>query len=496
MSRRTGSRGTRAQKRKRQSRQSTPETNRESLVALQEQLLPDDRIFARIKFHGNTTWTPRDLVWQALFWSWSECRHVTDAFTEAAAWSRKISGAKPLSTYQGFMGAMTRWTAIFIPRLWMLLQMRMEEWGGDFWRVDGWVPIAFDGSRSTAPRTKANEKAFCAVHYGKGKTARYRKKKSKGMRRKKNERNRAQPQEPQAWITLLWHMGLRLPWSWRLGPSNSSERAHVMEMAAGKFPKDTLFCGDAGFIGYPLWSEILRNEAHFLVRVGANVRLLTENADFQRQKNGLVLCWPKAMMQAGLPPLRLRLVKLRIGKTKVWMLTSVLDPSRLSAQQMVKLYKMRWGIEIEFRGLKQTLDCGKLCCRNDQRLLAELHWSLMGMAVAELLALKEQLSARQPKRARQRKSASNSYTPEKRSLAQTIRILRHCLSDLREVPPPNEDLLTKLRAAVTDSYQRTASKRARYRPPNPDKKPLGNPSIRRLTVDEKKQFKEIQKAAA
>ena len=333
MSHRNRSRSSRAQRRR--SRTSPLATNRESLVALQEQFLPDDRIFAKVKFHGNTSWAPRGLVWLALCWSWSECRNVTDAFAEAATWSERISGVTPLSTYQGFMGAMTRWTAAFIPLLWLLLQARMEEWGGDFWRIDGWVPIGFDGSRSTAPRTKANEQALCAPHYGTGTTARYRKKKSKGMRRKQNQRNKPQPQAPQAWITLLWHMGLRLPWSWRLGPSNSSERAHVVEMLAGKFPKDTLFCGDAGFVGYPLWSEILRNRKHFLVRVGANVSLLTEHAGFQRKKNGLVLCWPQAMMQAGQPPLRLRLVQVRIGQTKTWMLTSVLDESRLSAQQIV-----------------------------------------------------------------------------------------------------------------------------------------------------------------
>src|SRR5262249_59135216 len=139
----------------------------------------------------------------------------------------------------------------------------------------GWVPIAFDGSRSTAPRTKSNEQAFCAAHYGKGKTARYRKKKTKGMRRKKNQRNPAQPQEPQTWITLLWHMGLRLPWSWRLGPSDSSERAHVMDMLRTEaFPPHTLFCGDAGFCGYPLWACVLAQHRHFLVRVGSNVGLL------------------------------------------------------------------------------------------------------------------------------------------------------------------------------------------------------------------------------
>src|SRR5205823_4373437 len=126
----------------------------------------------------------------------------------------------------------------FMPLLYGVLQQRMEQIGGTFWRIDGWVPIAFDGSRSTAPRTKSNEAALCAKNFGQGMTAKYRKKKSKGMRRKKNQRNKAQPQEPQAWINLMWHMGLRLPWCWRLGPSDSSERQHVMDMAESEsFPK-------------------------------------------------------------------------------------------------------------------------------------------------------------------------------------------------------------------------------------------------------------------
>jgi hypothetical protein len=33
---------------------------------------------------------------------------------------------------------------------------------------------------------------------------------------------------------------------------------------------------------------------------------------------------------------------------------------------------MRWGVEVEFRGLKQTLERARLRCRNSQRLLAEL----------------------------------------------------------------------------------------------------------------------------
>ena len=449
--------------------------------------MPDAGIFAQVRLHGNTKWLPINLIWMALLWAWSDSRNLTEAFAVAAGQFQALLSEVVPSTYQGFMGALTRWTATLIPLLCQVLQQRMEEVGGRFWRIDGWVPIAFDGSRSSAPRTAANESALCAANYGRGKTAKYRKKKSKGMRRRNNERNKAQPQEPQAWITLLWHMGLRLPWDWRLGPSNSSERGHVMEMVtAGAFPNNTLFCGDAGFIGYALWTSLLRR-GDFLVRVGANVHLLTEHADcvFERPAKDLfVLCWPRATILAKQPPLRLRLVQVRLGKTSAWML----DRERLTVKQVVRFYKMRWGVEVEFRGLKQTLDRAKLRCRNHRRLLAELDWSILAMAVAELFALKEQLSKKRS-RSRQRDRTMN---PQRRSLAATMRALRTCLRDPGQAPAPGKNLASLLATALTDGYVRRRSKQARYRPPNPDKKPLGNPNLRRLDRKEQTQLRKLQ----
>lgn len=468
------------------------ERNLIQMVRLFDWFSPEDLIFSKMKLHGNTKWLPRRLALMAMVWAWSGSRNVTDAWNEAAEFCQSLFGCSPVGTYQGFMGALSRWTPMLMEILWPLLHQRMEEIGGEFWRVGGWVPIAFDGSRAAAPRTEVNERAFCAPNYGKGKTAKYRKKKTKGMRRRNNEKNKSQPQEPQAWITLLWHMGLRLPWMWRLGPSNSSERAHVMEMIlAGKFPKSTLFCGDAGFVGFPLWSHITQNGGHFLVRVGANVSLLSESADCEVSKNGLVFCWPRDM-QGKQPPLRLRLVKVRIGKSVAYLLTSVLDAKKLTIKQMVQLYKMRWGIEVEFRGLKQTLDRVKLRCRNDRRLLAELNWSLMAMAVAELFALKEQLAKTSESCGQDRPTRD----PARRSLANTMRAIRSCLRAPDSIPRADRDLPTLLRKAITDGYRRRKPKRARYRPPNPDKKPLGAPKLRKIHAKEKKRLCEIAKELA
>ena len=40
----------------------------------------------------------------------------------------------------------------------------------------------------------------------------------------------------------------------------------------------------------------------------------------------------------------LRWIHTQIGKTKVWLLTRVLDGRELTLQQAVRFYEMRWGI--------------------------------------------------------------------------------------------------------------------------------------------------------
>ena len=461
--------------------------------ALIDWLIPTGELFTKDRIHGNVKWNPDELAVQAVIWAWQDARFVTDEFTIALEVCEKLKLKQVAHTYTVFMNALERYEKMFRLRLNQKFQALAKEVAGRFWRDGIWVLMGFDGSRVTTPRTVSNENEFCAPNYGKGTTAKYRKKKSKGMRRRQNEKNKPHPQAPQVWITMVWHMRLRLPWTWRLGPSNSSERGHVMEiLEQEKFPENTLFCGDAGFVGYDFWSAIFTAGGQFLVRVGGNVRFLSAKADVKRLGGGIVLCWPKDKMNSGAEPLRLRLVKVKLRKTRMWMLTSVLDDTKLSIKMIIKYYKLRWGIEVEYRGLKQTNDNRNLRCRNSDRVYVELDWSIRAMALAELIALREQIPADTTRETKNKQD----YDTKDRSLANTMRVLRTCMRNLNKYADPNDDLLYQLSRALVQKYNNTTDKKARYRPTNPDKKPLGEPKIRKLTTEERDKLRKFNERIA
>ena len=70
--------------------------------------------------------------------------------------------------------------------------------------------------------------------------------------------------------------------------------------------------------------------------------------DRRRFRDGEILCWPQAARDQELPPLRVRLIRLRGRKRRhdVWLLTNVLDPRRLSAPQAGRYYRARWENEV------------------------------------------------------------------------------------------------------------------------------------------------------
>lgn len=433
--------------------------------------------FADLKQHGNSTWKASSMVILAVLTAWMPSPQLTEAFSKASHLSTNLFGVLAVHTYQGMMRALVTNGSNLLMMLWSRMHSLMEDVSPDHFRIGGWVPLAVDGSRFTTPRSQSNELAFSAKHYGHGSFARSRKKwKNKSRRSKK-----LTPIKPQVWLTLIWHMGLKLSWCWKKGPSTSSERHDVMDLLRSmKFPEKTLFCGDAGFVGYELWSTILEQGHSFLIRVGGNVRLLKKLA-VVRRGDGIVFLWPDNIAKKKQPPLILRLIQVTNSAGTMYLVTNILDEKQLSVRSLQKLYPLRWGIELQFRSAKQTFGLGNLRSRNADHALVELDWCLVALTMIQLLAIREQISIDIP--------------PERSSVSEAIKAVRHAIDNWNETNPKAKNFRAKLQQATKDLYHRTRSKRARYRPNYKDKPSATKPILVTATAQQRENYRALLKAA-
>ena len=230
-------------------------------------------------------------------------------------------------------------------------------------------------------------------------------------------------------------------------------------------PATALVTADAGFVGYATWKAIMDSGRHLLIRVGSNVRLL-RNLGYVQERGGLVYLWPDREAARRQPPLVSRLVMARGGRHPVYLVTSVLDETTLSDEQVVEIYALRWGIELFYRHFKQTFERGKLRSHSADNAELEATWSLLGLWAMGLHA--------------QRELASQGVPAGRISVAKVLRAYRRSLREYKSHADPGESLRELLAKAVIDSYKR-ASKGSRDYPRKKQCHKIGAPRIARAT---------------
>jgi hypothetical protein len=188
---------------------------------------------------------------------------------------------------------------------------------------------------------------------------------------------------PSLWVTALVHLTTGIPWAWRLGRGNASERDHLGALIP-TLPKGALVVADAGFDGYDLAAAILGSGASFLIRMSSKTRLFVARPVApERFRQARVSYWPGRARLAKLPPLELRLIRVhrRRGKdpgraAEVWLLTDV-GPDRMTVAQAACFYRMRWENEGLFRSYKRTLSKVRLSGRTVRSVHREAYGSLL-----------------------------------------------------------------------------------------------------------------------
>jgi hypothetical protein len=306
-------------------------------------------------------WCLTAVVWVLLGCAWC----TGDSLEERFAASRAVYVAchqhdrRPGETFAGFLAALTRLPMPVLRALTAGVRGQLLAHFGSLLRVNGWMIFACDGSRLECPRSEELQARLGEA--GKPGSA------------------------PSVYLSTLVLLPCAVLWAWQLGKGTASELDHLCRMLP-TLPSRSLIVADAFYMGYDLFTSITKTPASFLVRLSSRAYLYTDElVPLERFREGLVWYWPAKMRDAGLPPLRLRMLRIRGKKVDVWLLTDVMDRKELSHKLARQIYRWRWRNEGMFRLYKRQLNKMKLQSRTVALVHREAEGSLLALQL--LLAM-------------------------------------------------------------------------------------------------------------
>jgi hypothetical protein len=314
-------------------------------------------------------------------------------------------------------------------------------------RVGRWEAYGIDGSKEDLPRTQAHEDHYGIVTKGPGAAERL----------------------VVAAVTLRRYV----LWDWASDSAMGSERALALDIIH-RLPLESLAVLDAGFMGYEWGMAVKSSGRHFLVRVGANVKLWVDSFPAAEWREGQVWLWPDEKRKG--TPLVLRLIKIELpcrnGKCQeMWLVTDVLESERLTREEAATFYRKRWPAnECTFRTWKHTLDAEKLASRTPIMAEPESEFSLCALMLLELSIC---LARRKQRRDHRRISVARA----KRVWCRAMR----GLAQGRQTKNFREELS----ACVGDTYRRRKPKVRRRWPKRKEHRSIKRPIFRKLGMRRK-----------
>jgi hypothetical protein len=313
--------------------------------------------------------------------------------------------------------------------------------------------FAIDGSKQNIPRTRTHELKYGLTTKGTAKGA----------------------GAPQCQVVAAVAMGKNVMWDWECGSALLGEREMALKIIA-RLPEFALSVLDAGFLGYEWAKAIQAMNQYFLVRVGANVRLWVEGLNktmAAEWKDGEVWLWPEGKHKHA--PLVLRLIRLETQakasrkKSEMWLVTNVLDESKLTCGEASVLYQKRWRAnECTFRDWKKTLEQSKLNSRTPEITQREQEFGLCAM---QLLQVATWIARKQSRKETRRNRSM--------SVAKAQRVWRKAARDLAARRSTN-GFKAKLIVCVGDEYIRKSKKVRRAWPERKAHETPKAPILRRL----------------
>ena len=393
-------------------------------------------------------WHAQPLLFVLLVMTWCAGDSVPERFETARAFyvASYPKRRRPGITCEGFQKALAAVPVAALRLVSAAVRSRLAQAFGETLVVAGFIPFGCDGSRLECPRSQELEERLPSGSSDGG--------------------------PPQAWVTALVHLSTGLLWAWRLGRGDADERQHLRRLVA-TLPRRALLVADAAYPGYELLQAVAAAGLSFLIRLSSKAPLyVADKSTLKRYREGRVYYWPQWAQEQQLPPIPVRLIRLRRRDADVCLITNVLEEERLPRPTARQLYRWRWRNEGLFRTYKRTLGKVKLLSRT----VAQVHRELEGSLLAVQLLLAQGAVALH-------RAGAADVRPSPRQILVEIR------AEIRNVvgrylgPRQRRTCWQRLQAARRDNRRRGEDKVRRPWPARKPHKPPRPPKILKMGTD-------------
>jgi len=180
-----------------------------------------------------------------------------------------------------------------------------------------------------------------------------------------------------------------------LGAYRQSEWS-LLSSILGSLRQGDLFIGDRRFAGAPLYVEYKNHGLEFLTRVHHRLKIARVKRILQYSAEDFVGRLNIGKLHRRKDPslpthIDMRFLKavlrIRGRRQTVWFVTSLLDPVRYPAEQIIALYAWRWRIETQFRELKILLHANVLRSQSPDGIRKEIIARMIALNVVRILML-------------------------------------------------------------------------------------------------------------
>lgn len=142
-------------------------------------------------------------------------------------------------------------------------------------------------------------------------------------------------------------------------------------------PAHSLILTDLGYFSFPFYDGLINANQDWIARLRDKTSVIPVHCFWEQAGSGEWLVWLGAY-RADKAGHLVRLIMVKRGTTTYRYLTSVRDPRRLSAQEVVALYGRRWDIELAFNTLKTDLGLA---------VLWSTHWPVIQTQIWAVLTI-------------------------------------------------------------------------------------------------------------